>query len=590
MSGGDVKRHSDEFGLPHFLLKAGAMLARGDDYFRDVLDALPAAVYTTDAAGQITYYNDAAASLWGHRPQLGDGEWCGSWKLYWPDGRPLPHDQCPMALAIKQGVPIRGMEAVAERPDGIRIPFIPYPTPLFDSTGTLVGAVNMLVDISDRKRAEESVRRLAAIVESSDDAIVSKDLDGIITSWNRGAELMFGYTPEEVIGKNISILIPPERANEEPEILNRVRRGERVDHYETVRRHKDGTLIDVSLTVSPVRTAEGTIIGASKVSRDITARKQASAYAHQLAAIVESSDDAIVSKNLDGIITSWNRGAQELFGYTAEEAVGKPVAMLIPPDRIDEEPGILDRIRHGERVAYYETVRQRKDGSLVDVGLVVSPLRNPDGKVIGASKIARDITERKRAREQQRLMVEETKHRMRNTLATVQAIATRTLRASDEERRSFIARLAALARAHDLLTTENWNRAPLGDVIGRTLSPFRDRAFQRFVVEGPENVWLSANHASLLTIALHELATNASKYGALSNQSGQVRLAWTFVKKDDATRLRVCWRESGGPPVKPPARSGFGSFLIERVLKSEGGEARLDYDRQGLVATFYFTC
>ncbi|MGA7611640.1 MAG: PAS domain S-box protein, partial [Xanthobacteraceae bacterium] len=176
MSGDGIELRS-ELELPGFLLKAGEAITRGDPYFRDVLEALPAAIYTTDAAGRITYYNQAAALLWGQRPELGESEWCGSWKLYWPDGRPLPHDQCPMALAIKEGRPNRGMEAVAERPDGIKIPFIPYPTPLYDSSGTLVGAVNMLVDITDRKRAEESALRLASIVEFSDDAIVSKDLN-----------------------------------------------------------------------------------------------------------------------------------------------------------------------------------------------------------------------------------------------------------------------------------------------------------------------------------------------------------------------------------------------------------------------------
>ena len=123
--------------------------------FRDLLDALPAAVYTTDAAGRLTYYNDAAAELWGHRPTLGGSEWCGSWKLYWPDGTPLPHGECPMAMALKEDRPIRGMEAIAERPDGTRVPFIPYPTPLHDEAGNLIGAVNMLLDITERKRAEE---------------------------------------------------------------------------------------------------------------------------------------------------------------------------------------------------------------------------------------------------------------------------------------------------------------------------------------------------------------------------------------------------------------------------------------------------
>jgi PAS domain S-box-containing protein len=137
------------------ILRSQATLLERERRFRELLDALPAAVYTTDAAGRITYYNEAAADLWGHRPALGSSEWCGSWKLFWPDGTPLPHDECPMAVALREGRVVRGMEAAAERPDGSRVPFIPYPTPIHDETGKLVGAVNMLVNITDRKRAEE---------------------------------------------------------------------------------------------------------------------------------------------------------------------------------------------------------------------------------------------------------------------------------------------------------------------------------------------------------------------------------------------------------------------------------------------------
>ena len=245
--------------------------------WHDIVNALPAAIYITDPLGRITFYNDAAVTLWGCRPELGKSEFCGSWKLFWSDGSPLPHDECPMALALKQERPIRGMEAIAERPDGTRIPFIPYPTPLFDAAGELIGGVNMLVDITDHKRAEEVQQRFAAIIESSDDAILSKNLDGIIASWNPGAERLFGYKAEEIVGKSVTLLIPAERHNEEPEIIGRIRRGERIEHYETVRLRKDGSLIDISLTVSPIKDRQGNVIGASKIARDITERKQAQA-------------------------------------------------------------------------------------------------------------------------------------------------------------------------------------------------------------------------------------------------------------------------------------------------------------------------
>jgi len=238
--------------------------------------------------------------------------------------------------------------------------------------------------------------RLAAIVESTADAIVSKDLTGVITSWNQGAEALFGYTADEAIGQSITMLMPPERVDEEPGILARIRNGEKLEHYETVRRRKDGTLIDISLTVSPVYNSEGRIVGASKIARDITHTKRTEAELTKLASIVESSNDPIISKDLNGIIRSWNRGAEMTFGYTADEAIGQPVTMLMPPDRVDEEPGILARIRRGEKIDHYETVRRHKDGHLLDISLNVSPVYDSHGVVVGASKIVRDITEHKR--------------------------------------------------------------------------------------------------------------------------------------------------------------------------------------------------
>lgn len=247
-----------------------------DSYSRDsIIMDLPAAVYTTNKSGIITFYNRAAAELWGRRPRIGEDEWCGSWKLYWPDGMPMRHDECPMAVTLREGREVRGLEAIAERPDGSRVSFLPFPVLLRDKRGKITGALNMLLDISERKRDEDTAQRLAAIVESSDDAIISKDLSGTIRSWNKGAERIFGYTAEEMIGRSITLLIPTDRLNEEPSIVNRIRKGERIDHYETIRRRKDGTRIHVSLSVSPVKNSSGRVVGASKIARDITEKKEA---------------------------------------------------------------------------------------------------------------------------------------------------------------------------------------------------------------------------------------------------------------------------------------------------------------------------
>lgn len=249
-------------------------------------------------------------------------------------------------------------------------------------------------------------RLLAAIIESSDDAIITKDLQSVVRSWNRAATEMFGYAAQEMIGQPITAIFPPDRLAEEQAILSRIREGERVEHYETVRLHKDGRKIDVSITVSPIHDEHGRIVGASKIARDISERIRVHQRDFLLSAIVSSSDDAIVSKNLEGTITSWNAAAERIFGYTANEMIGQPVLKIIPPERWSEEPNILARIGRGERIEHFQTERVRKDGKLVPVSLTISPVRDADGKVIGASKIARDITELKRISAEREALLE----------------------------------------------------------------------------------------------------------------------------------------------------------------------------------------
>ena len=442
----------------------------------ELLHALPTAVYTTDAQGRITFYNEAAARLWGCHPEIGTSEFCGSWKLFWPDGTPLPHDECPMALALREKQPLRGMEAVAERPDGTRIPFLPYPTPLFDAAGTLIGAVNTLVDITERHQAEQLLRQ---------------------------SEIRY----------------------------------------------------------------------------------------RRIAAIVESSDDAILSKNLDGIIMSWNRGAERLFGYTADETIGMPITMLIPVDRQDEEPSILARIRRGEHVDHYETIRQRKDGSLVDISLTISPVRDRDGTIIGASKIARDISERRRAEEQQRMLVREMDHRVKNLFALasgVIALSARSANSAEELSSNVRDRLSALAQAHALtlpLMTDEGRRVEqsttLHALIHTILGPYEGQTVEgkaRVAVVGAD---IPVGDASVTSLALllHEFATNAAKYGALSAPTGHIDIEC----REDGDRFILAWAERGGPPVHKENNEGFGSKLVRSTVQAQlGGEISRDWAPEGL--------
>jgi PAS domain S-box-containing protein len=236
---------------------------------------------------------------------------------------------------------------------------------------------------------------LTALVESSDDAIVAKDLNGTILSWNVAAERIFGWTAEEAIGRSILLVIPEDRRHEEDAILATMRRGERIDHFETERVRKDGRRIMASVSISPIRDATGTVIGVAKIARDITATRQAQTAQATLAAIVESSDDAIIGTMLDGSIVSWNAGAGRMFDYTADEIIGRSILTLVPPERHPEDERILSAICRGERIGHFETERVSKDGRIIPVSLSVSPIKDANDVTVGAAKIARDISVRR---------------------------------------------------------------------------------------------------------------------------------------------------------------------------------------------------
>ncbi|MDP9112383.1 MAG: PAS domain S-box protein [Acidobacteriota bacterium] len=366
----------------------------------EIIEAIPAAVYTTDAEGRITFFNQAAVEFSGRVPEVGTDSWCVTWKLYNMDSTPLPHDQCPMAVALREKRPVLGCEAIAERPDGQRRIFTPYPTPLFDDQGRLTGAVNMLVDITERKRAEDILRgseeRFRAIVKTTPECVKVVATDGTLLLMNEaGLEMVGAAAAEEVAGRSVYDLIAPEDRETYRAFNERVCEGEKGSlEFDIV--GLKGKRCRMETHAVPLRRPDGSIVQLG-ITRDITGRRKAEETRLLLGAIVDSSDDAIISKDLGGRITSWNRGAERLYGYTAAEAIGESIMLVVPPDRQEEEREILARLQRGERVDHFETTRLRKDGGLLNVSLTISPLSNQQGEIIGVSKIARDITERKRA-------------------------------------------------------------------------------------------------------------------------------------------------------------------------------------------------
>jgi PAS domain S-box-containing protein len=299
-----------------------------------------------------------------------------------------------------------------------------------------------------------------------------------------------------------------------------------------------------------------------------------------LAAIVDSSDDAILSKDLNGIIQSWNAAAERLFGYTPAEVIGKPVLMLIPAERHHEEPTILERIRSGERIEHFETVRVRKNGTPVEISLTISPIRTPDGQIIGASKIARDITEQRQAQKRQQFLIRELQHRTQNLFAVIQSIARLSLvepLSLADAARVFEGRLKALAQTHRLLADAAWEGAPLSEIVKRELAPYSNN----LSLIG-DDILLHTLAAQQFALTVHELTTNAVKYGALSVPTGRIQIMFDVNHAKDHPTFSFLWKEIGGPKVSAPTRKGFGSVVLLDGTKQFAEHVELDYEPDGL--------
>jgi PAS domain S-box-containing protein len=290
-----------------------------------------------------------------------------------------------------------------------------------------------------------------------------------------------------------------------------------------------------------------------------------------LASIVESNYDAIVSTDADRIITTWNNAAGRLYGYTPEEVIGQPITILIPPDRHDEQLSILQRLKRGERIENYETVRQRKDRTLVDVSLTISPVENAEGKIVGASAIARDITRRRRAAEREKMLMAELDHRVKNVLARVDMVAMSTRNGSssiDEYTRSLKGRIQSMAAAHALLSQKSWHGVGLEALVRSQLAPYAADA--NIAIHGTD-VTLTAAAIQAMGMVLHELVTNAAKYGALSVPTGRVTVSWDRKPNGHAANLVFTWCEFGAPGTAIETKSGYGTRLIRELVPHELG-------------------
>lgn len=423
-----------------------------------LLAALSVPAYMTDAENRLTFYNDAAAELWRARPPHGAPLSSGFMRLFSADGVQLAPDEWPTARLLQGGTIEPGIQLYAQRRDGSRFSAVPHPSLVRGGGGEVLGTVNLLIDVCQGGRGDLEAAHLAAIVSSSDDVIISKTLDGVITSWNAAATRVFGYEPEELVGQSILKIIPADLQAEEEQILAKLKRGERITHYDTVRVTKDGRRVDISLTVSPVRD------------------------------------------------------------------------------------------RHG--------------------------------RIAGASKVARNVTERKRGEALQRLLFDELNHRVKNTLAIVTSLASQSLlRTSSPEEfaDSFTGRVEALARAHDLLM--------LGQMRGTTLA---DLVQEQVILEGGARIYAAGPKVDLdsqavvqIGLVLHELATNARKYGALSIPGGRLNITWAYIPDRDREVI-IHWRESGVSNLRQPSARGFGTTLIERTTQAFGGSATIEFRPGGL--------
>ena len=569
----------------------------GNAWLAAIVESSDDAIVSKDLDGVVTSWNPAAERIFGYTAEEMIGQ---------SIARIIPADQLEeeklILSRVRSGQRIEHFQTVRQRKDGSHVYLSISVSPVRDASGTIIGASKIARDITSQHDGERIRGLLAAIVESSDDAIISKDLNGTITSWNHAAQRLYGYAPEEMIGESVMKIVPPDLHDEELRILAKVREGHRIEHFETSRIARDGRRIEVSITVSPVRSSSGAIIGASKMARDLTSLREADRTKATLAAIVTGSDDAIISKTLRGIVSSWNPAAERLYGFRTEEMVGQSIMKIIPPHLQHEEEEILAKIRAGEPIDHFETVRQRKDGTLIEVSITVSPLRDSLGRVVGASKIARDITAQREAQRRKDEFLAVLAHELRNPLAPIRnAIALFAQPGLTPEQRGRAHAIAERQFAHmsrlldDLLDVSRLTRGHVElkrsrvelhtlvqQALEATRSYYEERRHKLVVREAGEPIWLLAD-AVRITQILANLLTNAAKY---TDAGGEVEIATRRAgdeavitvsdngigfDRDMQRRLFVLFSQDRTAIARAAGGMGIGLALVREFVERHGG-------------------
>jgi PAS domain S-box-containing protein len=563
-----------------------------------IFDLLPAGVCVCDASGTVVRYNHKAAAMWGRCPAPGDRaeKFGGAACLIGPGGSPLPRTEWPVARALNIGRPVRGQEILIERPDGTRIWALADADVLRDASGQITGAADCFLDITLRKRAEQREQEhqalLRAVFDLCPECMKIVAADGTVREMNpAGLRLLGAATAEMVCGSRVFDFIAPNDRDEWRSYHDRVCGGEHLSWrfdiigLNGIRRHMESY-------AAPIHLPDGTVAQLA-IARDITQQRRDQQNLEEgkrhLQDLLNALPAAIYTTDAAGRVTYYNDAAALLAGRhpVIDQDEWCVTWRLSHPDgrpmRHDECPMAI-ALKEGRELRDQEAVAERPDGTRVPFLAYPTPLHDSSGIVVGAVNMLVDVSARKQSEERQQLLINELNHRVRNTLVTVQSIAAHSFRheSASPARAWFESRLMALSRAHDILMRESWEGAALHDVVQQAVAPLGDRERIRFQIDGPA-LRVRAGVALALAMALHELCTNAAKYGALRGPSGRVAIGWE-VQPGDGGRLRLRWVESDGPPVGAPRRKGFGSRLIERGLARElGGAVSLSFEPKGVV-------